>query len=154
EMKERVRRLVTDRGLKPDGMWIGTFHSLCARLLRIHATEAGIGRDFVIFDDGDQRSLVVRVLKELQIADRFATPRAILSAIDQAKNRGQGPEDYHGDDYFGDLVARVYPVYQERLTRSNGVDFGDLILKTVKLCETHPELGPHLAEKFEHVLVD
>ena len=81
----------------------------------MYAERVGLGRDFVIFDDDDQRTLVARVLKDLGIADRFATPRAMLSAIDGAKNRGEGPEAFDGHDYFSDLVARVYPVYQERL---------------------------------------
>jgi DNA helicase-2/ATP-dependent DNA helicase PcrA len=151
EMRERVERLV---GARAHGMWIGTFHATCARLLRTYAAEAGLTRDFVIFDDGDQKTLITRVLKDLGIADRFASPRAMLSAIDQAKNRGEGPEEFHGDEYFSDLVARVYPVYQERLERSGGVDFGDLLLKCLRLCERHPETSVKLAEKFEHVLVD
>jgi DNA helicase-2/ATP-dependent DNA helicase PcrA len=149
EMRERVERLVGERAR---GMWIGTFHSTCARLLRIYAERAGLRRDFVIFDDGDQRTLIARVLKDLQIADRFATPRAVLSAIDQAKNRGEGAAAYVGKDYFTDLVARVYPVYQARLEQANGVDFGDLILKTLELCRS--EAGDELRRRFSHVLVD
>jgi DNA helicase-2/ATP-dependent DNA helicase PcrA len=97
---------------------------------------------------------MVRVLKELAIADRFATPRAMLSAIDQAKNKGLGAGEYRGHDYMTDIVARVFPVYQERLEKQNGVDFGDLILKTLWLCERDPEVGPRLADRFDHVLVD
>jgi DNA helicase-2/ATP-dependent DNA helicase PcrA len=150
EMRERVERIAGERA---QGMWIGTFHATCARLLRMHHAEAGLGRDFVIFDDGDQKTLVIRVLKDLQITDRFVTPRAVLSAIDGAKNRGEGPAEFRGEDYFGDLVARIYPVYQERLERANAVDFGDLLCKALRLC-VHPEVGPKLREKFDHVLVD
>ena len=150
EMKERIDRITSGRAR---GMWVGTFHATCARLLRMYAERVGLGRDFVIFDDNDQRTLVSRVLKDLGIADRFATPRAMLSAIDGAKNRGEGPHELQGHDYFSDLVARVYPVYQERLTRANGVDFGDLLLKALTLCKD-PEVGPRLVERFDHVLVD
>ena len=150
EMRERIERLTSGRAR---GMWVGTFHATCARLLRMWAERVGLGRDFVIFDDNDQRTLVARVLKDLAIADRFATPRAMLSAIDGAKNRGEGPDAFVGHDYFSDLVARVYPVYQERLTKANGVDFGDLLLKALTLCRD-PEIGPRLADKFDHVLVD
>jgi DNA helicase-2/ATP-dependent DNA helicase PcrA len=149
EMRERVEQLVGERAR---GMWIGTFHSTCARLLRVYAEKAGLRRDFVIFDDGDQRTLIARVLKDLQIADRFATPRAMLSAIDQAKNRGESAKVYIGKDYFTDLVARVYPIYQARLEQANGVDFGDLILKMLDLCRG--ELGRELRRRFSHVLVD
>jgi DNA helicase-2/ATP-dependent DNA helicase PcrA len=150
EMRERIERLT---GGRARGMWIGTFHATCARLLRMYAEHVGLGRDFVIFDDNDQRTLVARVLKDLGIADRFATPRAMLSAIDGAKNRGEGPEDFEGFDYLSDLVARVYPVYQERLANANGVDFGDLLLKTLQLTRD-AKVGPWLADKFDHVLVD
>jgi DNA helicase-2/ATP-dependent DNA helicase PcrA len=150
EMRERIERLTAGRGR---GMWVGTFHATCARLLRMYAERVGLGRDFVIFDDNDQRTLVARILKDLGIADRFATPRAMLSAIDGAKNRGEGPNDFQGHDYVSDLVARVYPVYQERLTKANGVDFGDLLLKTLDLARDK-EIGPRLADKFDHVLVD
>jgi DNA helicase-2/ATP-dependent DNA helicase PcrA len=150
EMRERIEKLTSGRAR---GMWVGTFHATCARLLRMHSDRVGLGRDFVIFDDNDQRTLVSRVLKDLGIADRFATPRAMLSAIDGAKNRGEGPDELQGHDYFSDLVARVYPVYQQRLEQANGVDFGDLLLKSLKLCRD-PVVGPKLADKFDHVLVD
>ncbi len=133
---------------------MGTFHATCVRLLRAWGEALGLRRDFVIFDDGDQRSLMVRILKELQIADRFATPRAMLTAIDQAKNRAIGPAlIFVGDDYMGDIVARVYPVYQQRLAEQNAVDFGDLLVKALELCN-HKEVGPRLAARFDHVLVD
>ncbi|HUS65862.1 MAG TPA: UvrD-helicase domain-containing protein, partial [Kofleriaceae bacterium] len=151
EMRARIERAAGDRA---SGAWIGTFHATCAKLLRMFPEPAGLSRDFVIFDDSDQKTLMSRVLKELGIADRFATPRAMLSAIDGAKNKGEGPAEYQGRDYFTDIVARVYPLYQERLEQSNGVDFGDLLLKALWLCERNAELGPKLAEKFDHVLVD
>jgi DNA helicase-2/ATP-dependent DNA helicase PcrA len=150
EMRDRIEKLTSGRAR---GMWVGTFHATCARLLRMYADRVGLGRDFVIFDDSDQRTLVSRVLKDLAIADRFATPRAMLSAIDGAKNRGEGPAAFVGHDYFSDLVARVYPVYQQRLERANGVDFGDLLLKSLALC-ADADVGKRLAERFDHVLVD
>src|SRR6185503_8117342 len=102
EMRQRIERVVGDRARSA---WIGTFHATCARLLRTHAERAGLGRDFVIFDDGDQKTLMSRVLKDLGVADRFATPRAMLSAIDSAKNRGIGAAEFEGEDYFTDIVA-------------------------------------------------
>jgi DNA helicase-2/ATP-dependent DNA helicase PcrA len=150
EMRSRVEQLAQERAR---GAWIGTFHATCARLLRAHPEPVGLRRDFAIFDDADVRSLMVRVLKDLAIADRFATPRAMLGAIDAAKNKGVGAWEMRGHDYFSDLVARVYPVYQERLEAQNAVDFGDLLLKALRLCED-PELSERLADKFDHVLVD
>jgi DNA helicase-2/ATP-dependent DNA helicase PcrA len=151
EMRERIEKL---DGQRAEGLWVGTFHATCARLLRMHADRVGLSRDFVIFDDNDQRSLMTRVLKDLAIADKYATPRAMLSAIDQAKNKGLMASEYQGWDYMSDIVERVYPVYQERMEGQNGVDFGDLILKALVLCERDEEVGKKLAEKFDHVLVD
>jgi DNA helicase-2/ATP-dependent DNA helicase PcrA len=151
EMRERIQKL---EGQRAEGLWVGTFHATCARLLRMHAERVGLSRDFVIFDDNDQRTLMTRVLKDLAVADKYATPRAMLSAIDAAKNKGIPASEYEGWDYMTDLVERVYPVYQERMESQNGVDFGDLILKTLTLCEKDDEIGPKLAQKFEHVLVD
>jgi DNA helicase-2/ATP-dependent DNA helicase PcrA len=148
EMRHRITQLV---GEEARDVWIGTFHAISARLLRQHADRVGLRRDFTIFDDGDQKTLVSRVLKDLDIADRFASPRAVLSAIDQAKNRGITAEMYRGRDYFTDLVARVYPVYQERLRASNAVDFGDLLLLALELAR---DGVAKLADKFDHVLVD
>jgi DNA helicase-2/ATP-dependent DNA helicase PcrA len=148
EMRHRITQLVGDEARD---VWIGTFHATAARLLRQHAERVGLRRDFTIFDDGDQKTLVSRVLKDLDIADRFASPRAVLSAIDQAKNRGVTAEVYRGRDYFTDLVARVYPVYQERLRASNAVDFGDLLILALELAR---DGVARLAEKFDHVLVD
>jgi DNA helicase II / ATP-dependent DNA helicase PcrA len=152
EMRARVQRQMGDERSKQ--VWIGTFHATCARILRSHAERVGLTRDFVIFDDNDQRTLMLRVLKDLGVADRFATPRAMLSAVDSAKNKGQRPEDYRPHDYFTDIVARVYPEYQSRLEKQNGVDFGDLLLDVLRLCRDDQEVGTILARKFDHVLVD
>src|SRR5262245_38683777 len=150
-MRARIQKIEPQRA---EGMWLGTFHSICARLLRSYADRVGLKRDFVIFDENDQRTLMSRVLKDLGVADRFATPRAMLAAIDHAKNKGVSADEFTGWDYMSDIVARVYPEFQARLEAQNGVDFSDLILKTLKLCEKDPEIGPKLAEKFDHVLVD
>ncbi len=150
EMRERVSRQIDPQAASA---WIGTFHATCARLLRSHAERIGLNRNFVIFDDNDQRSLMLRVLKDLGVADRFATPRAMLSAVDGAKNRGERPEDFRPHDYFTDIVARVYPEYQSRLEAQNGVDFGDLLLDVLRLCRDD-EVGAILKQKFDHVLVD
>jgi DNA helicase-2/ATP-dependent DNA helicase PcrA len=151
EMRARVER---QTGEHARSVWIGTFHATCARLLRSYAEQVGLKRDFVIFDDNDQRTLMARVLKDLGVADRFATPRAMLSAVDSAKNKGQRPEDYRPHDYFTDIVARVYPEYQSRLEAQNGVDFGDLLLDVLRLCKGDQEVATQLARKFDHVLVD
>jgi DNA helicase-2/ATP-dependent DNA helicase PcrA len=150
EMRARAARLLGDEAHK---IWIGTFHATCARLLRIHAESAGLRPDFLIFDDSDQRSIVIRVMKDLGLSDRVVTPRALLTGIDRAKNKGIRADEYQGTDYLTDLVARVYPEYQRRLRAANGVDFGDLIVETVRLARGG-DLGAELGSRFDHVLVD
>ncbi len=151
EMRDRVDHLTDGRAREA---WIGTFHSISARLCRLHADLLGLPKGFVIFDDDDQKALVTRLLKELNIGDRFATPRSILSAIDGAKNKGEGPEQYKPHDYFSDLVAKVYPLYQQRLLQSGAVDFGDLLLNLQKLLRREDDAGVRLRKRYEHVLVD
>ena len=164
EMRERTARLLAEASSGAPGedsteerarsLWLGTFHSTCARLLRIHAVEAGLKPDFLIFDDDDQKKLVGRIMKDASISDRLATPRAILGAIDKAKNAGIGPERFRGDDFFSDLVAQVYPEYQRRLRAMNGVDFNDLLLDVLRLCEKEGDASKKLLARFDHVLVD
>jgi DNA helicase-2/ATP-dependent DNA helicase PcrA len=149
EMRERLHRLLHDRG---QGMWIGTFHSICARLLRVHAPAVGLTRDFAIFDDDDQKKLVTSILKEQNVSERV-TPRAVLSRIDRARNAGNDPANLPARDLIDDIVRRVFPVYTARLLKENAVDFNDLLLKVVDLCR-HPQVGPDLGTRFRHVLVD
>jgi DNA helicase-2/ATP-dependent DNA helicase PcrA len=149
EMRERLGRLLAERA---GGMWIGTFHSICARVLRQHASRAGLSRDFTIFDDDDQKRLVGQILKDQGISDRIPA-RAVLSRIDRAKNAGKDPRTIHSHDYIDDVVRRVYPLYAERLAREDAVDFNDLLLKVLDLCDD-ADVGPRLASRFDHVMVD
>jgi DNA helicase-2/ATP-dependent DNA helicase PcrA len=149
EMRERLHVLL---GEATRAMWIGTFHSVCARLLRIHAEKVGLTRDFAIFDDDDQKRLVKAILAELKVSERI-TPRAVLSRLDRARNAGEDPTQLHSRDYVDDVARRVFPLYVERLRRENACDFNDLLLKVVDLC-ADAEVGPALARRFLHVLVD
>ena len=150
EMRRRVETLL---GEGAGGPWMGTFHSICARLLRIHGAAVGLTRDFVILDDDDQRSLIARVLKDLDLPDRMFTPRGVLVHIDRAKNQGTGADDYAPADFLREGIARAYREYQRRLLASQAVDFGDLLLYTKRLLED-PEAGARLRGRFAHVLVD
>jgi DNA helicase II / ATP-dependent DNA helicase PcrA len=149
EMRERLYQLLGERA---GGMWIGTFHSTCARLLRLHAERVRLTRDFAIFDDDDQKRLVTGILKEMNVSERI-TPRAVMSRIDKAKNAGLVPGENQQRDYVDDVVRRLYPIYSERLQRENAVDFNDLLLKVLDLF-ADAELGPRLSARFQHVLVD
>jgi DNA helicase II / ATP-dependent DNA helicase PcrA len=149
EMRERLGRLL---GEAARSMWIGTFHSTCAKLLRIHGAAVGLGRDFTIFDDDDQMRLIGALLKEHGL-DEMAPPRAVLSAIDRAKNRGIDPASLIDKFGPGGVAARVFPHYRDALRREDAVDFNDLLLKVLELSDD-PEVGKLLAARFDHVLVD
>jgi DNA helicase-2/ATP-dependent DNA helicase PcrA len=149
EMRERLKLLL---GYSANAMWIGTFHSICARLLRIYHEAAGLHRDFTIFDDDDQMKLVGQLLKELGLKDEVS-PRSVLSRIDRAKNRGETPDKEDYGALVDDAVKKVYPRYEERLRKEQAVDFNDLLLRVLELGE-HPMVGPDLKNRFQHVLVD
>jgi DNA helicase-2/ATP-dependent DNA helicase PcrA len=149
EMRERLRDML---GHGAGRMWIGTFHSTCARLLRIHGDRVGLTRDFTIFDDDDQKKLFSQLLKEHGLDDAI-TPRGLASRIDRAKNRGEDPTQVHTGSYADDIVKTIYPLYAERLFREDAVDFNDLLLKVLELGDD-AEVGPILADAFRFVLVD
>jgi DNA helicase-2/ATP-dependent DNA helicase PcrA len=150
EMRERAARMTGSAA----GMWIGTFHSISARLLRTYADEIGLRRDFVIYDDSDTRTVCARVLKELNLSDRLFPVRMLLSRIDDAKNRGQLPNEVPAGDWQAEVVKKVYTAYQDRLLKANAVDFGDLLLYALKLCQSGRPVAAYLARRFRHVLVD
>ncbi len=165
ELRQRVEALGARFGLfasAPSGFhsssrfprWLGTFHSIGARLLRRLADRAGLPPDFVILDDDDALRVCKEILQEEHIDEMAMPPRALRTFIDRAKNQGLLPEQYRGSDYFTDLVARLYPLYQARLLRLGAADFGDLLLWPVILCDRDPELASLLGRRFLHVLVD
>ncbi len=149
EMRLRLGEML---GYHASPMWIGTFHSTCAKLLRIYHDEVGLSADYTIFDNDDQMRLVTAILKERKLKDE-ATPRSVLSAIGAAKNKGEDPVEYNAQLYLGEVVSIVYPMYKEALVREDAVDFNDLLLKVCELFK-HKEVAPQLASRFEHVLVD
>ena len=135
EMRARVEALL---GSDCSRMWVSTFHSLCARLLRREAPAIGLSRDFVIYDSSDQLAVVKQALKELHIDDSFVQPRAALSRISHAKNRMEGPDAMAasaGWNRRDEQIAKVYAYYLKTLKESNALDFDDLLLKTVDLFE-------------------
>jgi DNA helicase II / ATP-dependent DNA helicase PcrA len=151
EMRERAEKLL---GTEARGLLIGTFHSICARLLRQYGEGVGLSRRFVIYDEDDSQSLVRRILTDFAVPERVFSPRDVCSAIDRAKNSGVGPADYETGDYFLDLVGKVYPEYERRLAAADAVDFGGLLLKMVELLRKDEEVAAHLSGRLRHVLVD
>jgi DNA helicase-2/ATP-dependent DNA helicase PcrA len=152
EMRERVEGLIGDEAT---GVWLSTFHALCARLLRREAPKIGLSRDFVIYDSSDQVAVVKQALRELNIDDKFVPPRMALARISHAKNRMEGPDTLRtGWDVRGEHVAKVYEKYLVALKDSNALDFDDLLLKTVELFETSEQVRGFYARKFRYVMVD
>ena len=152
EMRERVEGLL---GEETNGVWLSTFHSLCARLLRREAPHIGLSRDFVIYDSSDQVAVVKQAEKELGIDDKLVPPRVALARISQAKNRMEGPDSLRGAWNLRDeQIAKIYERYLTALRDCNALDFDDLLLKTVELMETVPQVRERYARKFRYVMVD
>jgi DNA helicase-2/ATP-dependent DNA helicase PcrA len=153
EMRERVSSLL---GAAASGMWISTFHALCARLLRREAPHVGLSRDFVIYDSSDQLAAVKQILRDQQVDDSFLAPRAALSRISHAKNRMESPAAMlaRRSSSRDDVVARVYDEYVKVLAASGALDFDDLLLKTVELFERADAVRSHYSRRFRFVMVD
>ena len=152
EMRERVQALI---GSEFNGIWLSTFHALCARLLRREAPKIGLSRDFVIYDSADQVAVVRQAQRELGMDDKLVPPRLALSRISQAKNRMEGPDALRGAWNLRDeQIAKIYEKYLQALKDCNALDFDDLLLKTVELFETSEQVRDHYARKFRYVMVD
>ena len=152
EMRERVESLLGD---DTNGIWLSTFHSLCARLLRREAPHIGLSRDFVIYDSSDQVAVVKQATKELGIDDKLVPPRAALARISQAKNRMEGPDSLRGAWNLRDeQIAKIYERYLTALRDANALDFDDLLLKTVELFDTSQQVRERYSRKFKYVMVD
>ena len=154
EMRTRVEALL---GSDLAGMWVSTFHSICARLLRREAPAIGLSRDFVIYDSSDQLSVVKQALKQLQIDDSFVQPRAALSRISHAKNRMETPDQMAasaGWNRRDENIAKIYAKYLTALKESSALDFDDLLLKTVDLFESSIAVRKKYSEQFRFVMVD
>jgi DNA helicase-2/ATP-dependent DNA helicase PcrA len=154
ELRERAARLLELPPRQMGGLWLGTFHALCARMLRLWGEAVGLRRDFVIYDDDDQKRLMARVLADLQVPERLFPVRQVLGSIDRAKNQGLTPDMFARVDYFDDVVGRAYAAYEERLQAANAVDFGGLLVQALRLTQSGGQAAADLSERFLHVLVD
>ena len=158
EMKNRIEWLskVSSNRNMMKGLWMGTFHSICARILRQEIDILGYDKNFVIYDKSDQLSMIRRCLGTLDLDNKKYSPNVISSIIDRAKNNLEDVElfEYNAIGYFKKIVARVYQQYQIDLFENNAMDFGDLILLTVKLFRERPEILEHYQNQFRFILVD
>jgi DNA helicase-2/ATP-dependent DNA helicase PcrA len=152
EMGNRVGDMLGEPA--SDGLWLGTFHSVCSRLLRREAEQLPFDASFVIYDDDDQQRLVKTAIRDLNLDDKTYRPPAVHGAISRAKNDLIFPKDYPTQTYRDEVVKRVYQRYQELLKQNNAVDFDDLLLWTAHLLSEFPAVRQKYAERFHHVLVD
>ena len=154
EMKERVEALVGDDA---KDMWIGTFHSICVKILRRFIDRIGFDHSFVIFDTSDQRTLIKECLKDLKIDDKMFTDRIVQFEISNAKNDMKEPEEYEAmvkGDYRREKMASVYNLYQRRLKENNAIDFDDIINYTIKIFKENDDVLDYYTNKFNYILVD
>lgn len=154
EMKERVEALVGDDA---KDMWIGTFHSICVKILRRFIDRIGFDHSFVIFDTSDQRTLIKECLKDLQIDDKMFTDRIVQFEISNAKNDMKEPEEYEAmvkGDYRREKIASVYNLYQKRLKENNAIDFDDIINYAIKIFRENDDVLDYYTNKFNYILVD
>ena len=154
EMKERIENLVGDVA---KDIWMGTFHSICVRILRKYIDRIGFDSSFLIFDTQDQRTLVKECLKALNIDDKMFTDRSVLSEISNAKNEMLEPMQYcvkYQADFRKAKIGEIYTLYQKRLKENNAIDFDDIINYTIKILTENPDALEYYTEKFKYVLVD
>ena len=151
EMRGRIEQLL---GVSGSGMWVGTFHGLSHRLLRLHWQEAGLPQGFQILDSEDQRRLVKRVMRDLEVDENRWPVRQLQGFINARKDAGERPEDLDTGDPYSGQMARVYAAYEAACRSAGVVDFAELMLRTVEMLQNHLELLGHYRRRFRHVLVD
>ena len=150
EMRRRVDQLVSQY------VWIATFHATCLQILRIDGEKIGLRKNFSIYDETDQLVLIKECMKDLEINEKQINPKGIREMIQRSKDDLLGPEQIESAarDYFEEVVAKVYHLYEKKLTALNGCDFGDLILKTVVLFKENPQVLSSWQDRFQHILID
>ena len=160
EMRERIATLVSPE--KATSLWMGTFHSIFAKILRVEGNRLGYDQNYTIYDTTDSQSLIKLIIKEMNLDDKVYKPNAVQSRISTAKNRLIQPSGYasvrefrESDAYFHrSMMPEIYNRYQERLKQANAMDFDDLLLNTWLIFKHNPEVAAHWQERFHFVLVD
>ena len=154
EMKQRIADLIGDAA---KDIWMGTFHSICVRILRRFIDRIGFDSSFIIFDTSDQKTLIKGCMKDLAIDDKLFNERAVQSEISNAKNEMLEPEQYTiraAGDFRKEKIAEVYALYQKRLKENNAIDFDDIINYTIKILLENQDVLEYYSNKFKYVLVD
>ena len=144
-------------GFGSESIWVSTFHSTCVRILRRYIDRLGYGTNFTIYDADDQKTLMRDVCKLLQIDTKIYKERSLLAAISAAKDEMISPEEFElnaGGDYHEKKIAQVYKEYEHQLKANNALDFDDLLVKTVQLFQTQPDVLEYYQERFRYIMVD
>ena len=154
EMKERIESLVTNA---VNDIWMGTFHSICVRILRKQIDRLGFDTSFIIFDTSDQKTLMKKIIKEQDLDDKLFSDKSMLYEISNAKNELLEPDRYAAKvkgDFRKEKIAEIYSIYQRKLKENNAIDFDDIINFTIKILMDNPDLLEYYSSKFKYVLVD
>ena len=154
EMRERVDKIV---GFGSESIWVSTFHSTCVRILRRYIDRLGYDTNFTIYDSDDQKTLMKDVCKLLQMDTKIYRERSLMSEISAAKNEFISPKEYElnaAGDYHRQKIATVYWEYEKQMRANNALDFDDLLVKTVQLLETQPDVLSYYQERFRYIMVD
>lgn len=154
EMRERVDKIA---GFGSDSVWVSTFHSACVRILRRHIDLLGFDTNFTIYDSDDQKSVMKDVIRSMELDPKIYKERSFLGVVSHAKDELVSPEEFllnAGGDYKQQLFGKAYAEYQKALRRNNALDFDDLIVKTVELFKSHPEVLDYYQERFRYIMVD
>jgi DNA helicase-2/ATP-dependent DNA helicase PcrA len=157
EMRERLGQLIGQEGSTRSFMpWMGTFHGICVRLLRQDGDKIGIQPNYVIYDEDDRQGLIKQAMKQLSIADKQIKPRAVSSAISNAKNELVSPEEFASTSHypFQQAVAKIYALYEKMRIDAGALDFDDLLIETVRLFRDQPEIRNKWRSQFKHILID
>src|ERR1035437_8701999 len=152
--KEMMSRLSAMLPINMRGMWIGTFHGLCNRLLRAHYRDAGLPQTFQILDSQDQFSVIKRLLKSNNIDDEKYPPRNLMYFINGAKDQGLRAKDVEANDDYNRKFVELYDLYDNQCQREGVVDFAELLLRAYELLSRNQPLREHYQSRFRHILVD
>ena len=156
EMRERLARLLDMDNNFSFMPWMGTFHSICVKILRIEAESVGLSKNFVIYDTDDRLALIKRAMKELHVSDKNIKPRACEAAISKAKNEGEDPDEMLAKAFYPNQkqIAEVYERYEDMRMKADAVDFDDLLLYVAKLLRRRADIRAKWRRKFQHILID
>ncbi len=156
EMRERLAYLLGRENSFSFMPWMGTFHSICVKILRIEAENVGLDKSFVIYDTDDRLALIKRAMKELQINDKNVKPKAVEAYISKAKNEGRMPDEMLADAYYSNQqqMARVYERYEDMRKKADAVDFDDLLLYVARLLRERKDIRDKWQNRFKHILID